>query len=86
MAREGLSDALGGVAGLAEAIAVRVALRPERLGVRPAPIGIARRSTVRLSARWAEEGDFLRAESQAVAAVLEISLQIAKARSREARR
>jgi hypothetical protein len=42
--------------------------------------------TVRLSAHWAEEGDFLRAESQAVAAVLEISLQTAKARSREARR
>ena len=42
--------------------------------------------TVRLSARGAEEGDFLRAESQAVAAVLEISLQTAKARSREARR
>ena len=42
--------------------------------------------TVKLIARCAEEGGFLRAESQAVAPVLEISLQIAKARSREARR
>ena len=47
---------------------------------------MSRPGTVRLSARGAEEGDFLRAESQAVAAVLEISLQTAKARSHEARR
>ena len=52
----------------------------------PMTIGNTPAGTVRLSARWAEEGEFLRAESQAVAAVLEISLQIAKARSREARR
>ena len=43
--------------------------------------------TVRLSARSAEEGDFLRARVQAVAAVLEISLQTGKRLApREARR
>jgi hypothetical protein len=38
---EGFATAVGGVASANEAIAVRIALPPEQLAVRAAPIGVA---------------------------------------------